>query len=712
VPVIGVVGEQKTKPTQHSVAVLRSLGLHPHLLACRCAEPLDAGARAKLALFCQVPQESVLTMHDVSNLWRVPLLMQAQGAHETVCRVLGLGAQVSGRLDMRRWKADIADRWDALETPVRIALIGKYTGLSDAYLSVVKSLQHACLAANLRLVLDWVDAAHLEEVPPGGQGGADGGGGGAAAEAMTAAAGGGGGGGSSGGGAGSAADKHAAAWATVRAAQGILVPGGFGTRGTEGKIAAARYARENKVPYLGVCLGMQLAVVEFARSVLGIADADSAEFTPATAHPAVVFMPEISTEHMGGTMRLGARRTVLQTMRCATAKLYAREVDVSERHRHRYEVNPALVPRLEAAGMRFVGKDESGERMEILELEDNPSGHPFYVAAQFHPEVRERERRLFFLSIGLRLFWQGATGGARGKSKRAAAPFGRPLLYLRIEIDQQPTQPDTTPHPHPPRSYTPNQTCPNSKQKHNETKQNRQTTVQDAPGQAAAAVPRLCAGGGRKAGRLPAGARDALGLGAADAHQGGAGGAARAERERGGAAARGRAAGGRRRRRRRAGVKRREGARATRGTREGCRRRHRDVCPIPLSALPSPPTKTTEQTLPWKSFSSPPPPPSPVRRRRRGALPHLVAALLFFPTSCNKHIPVDLRVGYCMHARGVECHVRHCRLRALALSHHCTKLPHLSTTAPSRVCRRPPPAHASANPPAATAHARCCCCCC
>jgi CTP synthase len=377
VPVIGVVGEQKTKPTQHSVAVLRSLGLHPHLLACRCAEPLDEGVRSKLALFCQVPTENVLTMHDVSNLWRVPLLMQEQKAHETVCRVLGLGEAVSGRLDMRRWKGEIADRWDALKEPVRIALIGKYTGLSDAYLSVVKSLQHACLAANLRLVLDWVDAAHLEAPSAA-----------AAAASKDGAAAGGGGGGSDGGSNATPADKHAAAWATVRSADGILVPGGFGTRGTEGKIAAARYARENKVPFLGICLGMQLAVIEFARSVLGISDADSAEFNPATAHPAVVFMPEISTEHMGGTMRLGARRTVLQTMQCATAKLYQRERDVFERHRHRYEVNPALVPRLEAEGLRFVGKDETGERMEILELEDNPSGHPFYVAAQFHPEVR------------------------------------------------------------------------------------------------------------------------------------------------------------------------------------------------------------------------------------------------------------------------------------------------------------------------------------
>lgn len=354
VPVLGVVGEQKTKPTQHSVATLRSLGLHPTMLACRCEKPLGDSVRQKLSLFCQVPEENVLTLHDSSNIWRVPLMLQEQRAHLTLCKHLGLGGS-NVVADMTHWQTSIADRWDALTEPVRVALIGKYTELSDAYLSVIKALQHACLAANLKLQLDWVEASNLED--------------------ETRA---------------SAPDKHAASWQQVRSADGILVPGGFGTRGVEGKVLAANYARTQKVPYLGICLGLQIAVIEFARNVLGLVDANSAEFDPACQHPVVVFMPEVSTTHMGGTMRLGSRRTVLTTAACTSAKLYQKETHVDERHRHRYEVNPSLVPQLEAQGMVFVGRDESGTRMEIMELDDNPSGHPFYVACQFHPEFKTR----------------------------------------------------------------------------------------------------------------------------------------------------------------------------------------------------------------------------------------------------------------------------------------------------------------------------------
>eukprot|EP00878_Enallax_costatus_P014560 GHUV01015231.1.p1 GENE.GHUV01015231.1~~GHUV01015231.1.p1 ORF type:complete len:554 (+),score=149.49 GHUV01015231.1:128-1789(+) len=346
VPIIGVVGEQKTKPTQHSVAVLRSLGLQPDLLACRCSVPLDEGVRQKLALFCQVPAENVLTMHDVSNIWRIPLLMQSQHAHKTILDTLRL-PHYAEKLDMHTWKTHIADRWDNLKDVVHISMCGKYTDLSDAYLSVIKALQHACMAAGMKLQLTWVEAQYLEpeakEEEP---------------------------------------EKYEDSWKNLRAADGVLVPGGFGNRGVEGKILAAQYARENKIPYLGICLGMQVAVIEFARNVLGIKDADSTEFNPGTPNPAVVFMPEISTKHMGGTMRLGARKTLLQSISCLTAKLYQKEQYVDERHRHRYEVNPQMVPQLEAAGLLFVGKDETGERMEIVELQDNPSDHPFYVAAQ------------------------------------------------------------------------------------------------------------------------------------------------------------------------------------------------------------------------------------------------------------------------------------------------------------------------------------------
>lgn len=363
VPIIGVVGEQKTKPTQHSVQVLRSLGLNPHLIACRCSIPLEESVRSKLALFCNVPDSNILSLHDVSNIWRVPLLMAEQNVHHIICSKLGLSGADS--LDLSAWRLNIADRWDSLTDPVKIALIGKYTNLSDAYLSVIKSLQHACMEARVKLQLEWVEAANLEPETK---------------ESDPA--------------------LHESSWKKLYDADGILVPGGFGGRGVEGKILAANYARTNKKPYLGICLGMQIAVIEFARNVLGLKDANSTEFAPGTQHPAVVFMPEISTTHKGGTMRLGARRTVLQTVQCISAKLYQKETFIDERHRHRYEVNPDLVPRLEEAGLQFVGRDETGERMEILELTSQPADHPFYVAAQFHPEFKSRPGKPSPLFLG------------------------------------------------------------------------------------------------------------------------------------------------------------------------------------------------------------------------------------------------------------------------------------------------------------------------
>ena len=279
-----------------------------------------------------MPTKHVLNMHDVSNIWKVPLVMEAQGAHESICAQLNLPG--ADRMNLSHWKSTLADRWDNLESSLTIAMVGKYTGLSDAYLSVIKALQHACLAVNRRLDLAWVDAEKLEDAAKADE-----------------------------------PDAWAAAHATLASAHGVLVPGGFGSRGVEGKILAAKYAREAGKPYLGICLGMQLAVVEFARNVLGLADANSAEFDAATPHPAVVFMPEGSTTHKGGTMRLGARRTVLETVDCISAKLYQAEQYVNERHRHRYEVNPTLVPDLEAKGLKFVGKDETGQRMEIVELQ-------------------------------------------------------------------------------------------------------------------------------------------------------------------------------------------------------------------------------------------------------------------------------------------------------------------------------------------------------
>ncbi|GAB4823125.1 hypothetical protein N2152v2_010171 [Parachlorella kessleri] len=382
VPVIGVVGEQKTKPTQQSVATLRSLGLNPTLLACRSSEPLGESVKEKLAMFCHVPVNQVLTMHDVSNIWRVPLMMQAQGAHLTISNILGLkGAE---KINLSHWKAGLADKWDNLRQLVKIAMVGKYTDLSDAYLSVIKALQHACLAANRKLQIDWVEASHLEPQT----------------KAEDSAA-------------------YDAAWEKLHNADGILVPGGFGNRGVEGKILAANYARVNDRPYLGICLGMQIAVIEFARNVLGWAEANSTEFDAATPNPTVVFMPEGSTTHKGGTMRLGSRRTLLQTVDCISAKLYQKEEYVDERHRHRYEVNPELVPLLEEHGLRFVGRDETGTRMEICEL----AGHRFFVAAQFHPEFKSRPFKPSPLFLGLILAASGKLDTyLSGKATPVASP--------------------------------------------------------------------------------------------------------------------------------------------------------------------------------------------------------------------------------------------------------------------------------------------------
>ncbi|CAK7348382.1 unnamed protein product [Dovyalis caffra] len=366
IPVLGVVGEQKTKPTQHSVRELRALGLTPHLLACRSAQPLLENTKEKLSQFCHVPAANILNIHDVPNVWHVPLLLRNQDAHDAILKQLNL-LSMAMPPSLQDWTM-MAETCDNLTNSVRIAMVGKYVGLTDSYLSVVKALLHACIACSLKPSIDWIAASDLEEDS-----------------------------------AKSTPEAHAAAWETLKNAECILVPGGFGDRGVSGMILAAKYARENKIPYLGICLGMQIAVIEFARSVLGLERADSNEFDTNTPDPVVIFMPEGSRTHMGSTMRLGSRRTLFQTPDCITAKLCGNPQYVEERHRHRYEVNPEVIEILEENGLKFVGKDETGKRMEILEL---PS-HPFYVGVQFHPEFKSRPRRPSALFLG---FILAATG--------------------------------------------------------------------------------------------------------------------------------------------------------------------------------------------------------------------------------------------------------------------------------------------------------------
>ncbi|KAI4349717.1 hypothetical protein L6164_010277 [Bauhinia variegata] len=363
IPVLGVVGEQKTKPTQHSVRELRALGLTPHLLACRSAQPLLESTKHKLSQFCHVPHGNILNIHDVPNIWHIPLLLRNQNAHKSVLKQLDLLC-IATPPELKDW-TKMAENYDHLTDSVRIAMVGKYVGLTDSYLSVVKALLHACISCSLRPSIDWIAASDLEDES-----------------------------------AKSTPEAHAAAWETLRSAACVLVPGGFGDRGVRGMMLAAKYARENNVPYLGICLGMQISVIEFSRSVLGWEKANSIEFDAQTPNPVVIFMPEVSRTHMGSTMRLGSRRTLFQTPDCVTSKLYVQYGNseyLDERHRHRYEVNPEYIGTLEEAGLKFVGKDESGKRMEIVELPN----HPFYVGVQFHPEFKSRPGKPSPLFLGL-----------------------------------------------------------------------------------------------------------------------------------------------------------------------------------------------------------------------------------------------------------------------------------------------------------------------
>ena len=345
VPVMGPVGEQKTKPTQHTVKELRGLGISPDILVCRSSAPLALETREKLAAFCHVSPDAVFSAHDVPNIYHVPLMLQEQG----LCDILGLDCESTGFL--AEWRK-MALHLDTLVQEIRIAMVGKYTGLSDAYLSVIKSLQHAAMAVDRKLVIDWVEASHLEEDWDN-------------------------------------AEESARAWQMLKGADGVVVPGGFGDRGIEGKILAANYSRTNNIPYLGICLGLQIATIEFCRNVLGLAGANSTEFDENVEHAAVVFMPEISKTHLGGTMRLGSRPTIWQVDECKIRTLYGKGDSVDERHRHRYEVNPDLIEQIEAAGLKFVGKDETGQRCEIFELD----GHPYFIGVQYHPEFKSRPNR-------------------------------------------------------------------------------------------------------------------------------------------------------------------------------------------------------------------------------------------------------------------------------------------------------------------------------
>ncbi|HJM13162.1 MAG TPA: CTP synthase (glutamine hydrolyzing) [Candidatus Thalassarchaeaceae archaeon] len=354
IPVMGPVGEQKTKPTQHTVKDLRGLGITPHMLVCRSKSLLTEETRQKVSAFCHVPPEAVVSAHDISNIYQVPIMLDSQGVADMLSERLGFKLP-SKRPLLEEWRK-MADHVDSLEDAeeIHIAVAGKYTDLADSYLSVIKALQHSSFKVNRKLVIDWIESSNLDD------------------EAAK-----------------NDSDAHGEAWKALEGADGILVPGGFGIRGIEGKIKAAEYARVNGVPYLGVCLGLQVATIEFCRNVLGMDGANSTEFDEGTPNPAIVFMPEISKTHMGGTMRLGTKPTPFLVEDCKIRRLYDGAAHVDERHRHRYEVNPDLIEQIEEAGLLYVGKDESGKRCEIMELKD----HPYYVGTQYHPEFKSRPYR-------------------------------------------------------------------------------------------------------------------------------------------------------------------------------------------------------------------------------------------------------------------------------------------------------------------------------
>uniref|UniRef100_A0A1B6CF88 CTP synthase n=1 Tax=Clastoptera arizonana TaxID=38151 RepID=A0A1B6CF88_9HEMI len=344
-------GEPKTKPTQASIRELRGLGLSPDLIVCRSENPINQGVKDKISLFCHVPPEQVLCIHDVSSIYRVPLLMEAQGIVEFFIERLKLDIPMPRpRRFMQKWR-DLAERVDTLRKDVHIGLVGKYTELEDSYASVKKALEHASISAGFNLKLTYIEAASLEQETKLNH-----------------------------------PVVYHEAWQKLCRSDGIIVPGGFGKRGMEGKLEACKWSRESNRPFLGICLGLQAAVVEFSRNVIHLEDANSSEVDPNTPYPVVIDMPEHNPGQMGGTMRLGKRKTVFTSQRSTIKQLYGLKESIEERHRHRYEVNPNYITQLESAGLKFVGHDETKERMEVIELEN----HPYYVATQYHPEYLSR----------------------------------------------------------------------------------------------------------------------------------------------------------------------------------------------------------------------------------------------------------------------------------------------------------------------------------
>lgn len=341
VPYISAAGELKTKPTQHSVKELRSIGISPDILVCRSEKPISKEMREKMAMFCDVDPDAVIQNLTARSIYEVPMLMEEQGLDTIVLRKLAMEDKPK---DMQGWHDMVARILKKYNKKVTIAVVGKYVALQDAYISITESLRHAAVANEAELDIHWVNAEEIEADDTD-------------------------------------MDK------VMAGVDGILVPGGFGNRGIEGKIKAIQYAREHKIPFFGICLGMQCAVIEFARHVCGMADANSSEFNPNSAHPVIDLMPEqIDVEDLGGTMRLGLYpcKVYPDTL---TSKAYNAEL-IYERHRHRYEFNNAFREEIVGKGLVLGGTLPNGRLVEIVELPE--SEHPWFLGAQFHPEFKSR----------------------------------------------------------------------------------------------------------------------------------------------------------------------------------------------------------------------------------------------------------------------------------------------------------------------------------
>ena len=366
-PYISGSNELKTKPTQHSVAELRGIGIQPDMIVCRSDQPVSQGVREKIALFTDVEPRVVVPAYTASSIYEVPLMLESEGVADFIAERLGLSVAVP---DLAEWRR-LVDQIRQPKPALKVALVGKYVELEDAYMSVREALRHAAWAIDRDVEIEWVHSERLER--PGG------------IEALAGAG-------------------------------GILVPGGFGERGIEGKINAARYAREHRIPYFGLCLGMQVMCIEFARNVLGLAEANSTEFNPKTPDPVISLMPDQQgIEDMGGTMRLGLWACALQDGSLAAAA-YAPAPVVRERHRHRWEFNNRYRPAASAAGLHFSGLSPDGRLVEIAELDRGLN--PWMLGTQFHPEFRSRPNRPHPL---FRAFLEAVANGRQVDSRRDSA---------------------------------------------------------------------------------------------------------------------------------------------------------------------------------------------------------------------------------------------------------------------------------------------------